>query len=134
MNSSSGALPAPAIHGKESRPGDRRVIVFAIILALAVIAGLLLWQVYNREQPAAVTLAGEQRLAENPELKSFYRLPVRTEASILETLLARDAFLAQNPELKVQAQPTTLRDGDAFLAQNPELSAARRYTALATGK
>jgi hypothetical protein len=134
MNSSSGALPAPAIHGKESRPGDRRVIVFAIILALAVIAGLLLWQVYNREQPAAVTLAGEQRLAENPELKSFYRLPVRTEASVLESWLARDVFLARNPELKVQAPAMSVRDEQAFLAQNPELSAARRYAEMTAGK
>jgi hypothetical protein len=134
MNSSSGALPGPAIHDQESRRGDRRVIVFFIVLALVVIAGLLLWQVYNREQPAAVTLAGEQRLAENPELKSAYRLPVRTEASAVETWLARDAFLARNPELKVQAPAMSGRDDQAFLVQNPELSAARRYTALAAGE
>lgn len=132
MNSSSGALPGPAI--QESRRGDRRVIVFFAVLALAVLAGLLLWQAYDRAQPAPVTLAGEQRLAVNPELKSAYRVPVRTEASAVEARLAREAFLAQNPELKVQAQPMTLRDDDAFLAQNPELSAARRYLEMTAGE
>lgn len=134
MKGSSSALPGPVIHGEERPSSDRRVIAFIIILVLAVIAGLLLWQAYDRAQPAAVDLTGEQRLAENPELKVAYRLPVRTEASVLETLLARDAFLAQNPELKVLAQVTTAGDDDAFLAQNPELSAARRYAEMTAGE
>lgn len=134
MKSSSGAIPGPVLQGEERPSRDARVIGFFIVLALIVVAGMLLGQEYERRQTAPATLAGEQRLAVNPELKVAYRPPVRTEASAVETLLARDAFLARNPELKVAAPAMSVRDDHAFLAQNPELSAARRYVELTGGK
>jgi hypothetical protein len=133
MNSSSGTIHDPAVLRAEQRAEDSRVIAFFIVLALAIVAGLLIWQAFNGVE-AGAPLAGRQFLAANPEFLAVESYAAWHPATSTQALRAEETVLARNPELKVLAQFATVQDDHAFLAQNPELSAVRRYEQLKAGE
>lgn len=122
MNSSSGTIHGPAIYGVELWEGYRRVIAFVIVLALLVVAGLLLSQAYNAMEMAA-PLAGEHQPATTGEIVAVESYAAWRPSASIQVLLAQEAFLARNPELKLVARYHATGDNHRPLAQDRWLPA-----------
>jgi hypothetical protein len=97
-----------------------RVPIVELLIALAVIAGLVIfWFWSEEEKPAAISATIPQVVvpAQAPELSPTPDIPVREEV-----LMAPDAIDIDVEEEQVEAVPLTSADGDAILRQ--QLSAA----------